>query len=99
MPFICECADGDCIGRIEITARRYEDIHSEERGYVILPSHMRIAGEEIMERNSYYEGRVRRTPASGRVPTRVPAVPGLLTRVARIIALRSNSRKGSYGNA
>ena len=55
LPFICECADGDCMGRIEITAWRYEDIHSEEHGYVILPGHMRIAGEEIMEQNSYYE--------------------------------------------
>ena len=55
LPFICECADGDCAGRIEITAWRYEDIHADERDYVILPGHMRIAGEEIMEANSYYE--------------------------------------------
>jgi hypothetical protein len=55
LPFICECADGDCAGRIDITAWRYEDIHSDERHYVILPGHMRIAGEEIMEENSYYE--------------------------------------------
>lgn len=55
IPFLCECADGDCMGRIEITAWRYEDIHANERHYVILPGHMRIAGEEIMEENSYYE--------------------------------------------
>jgi len=25
IPFLCECADPDCMGRIEITAWRYED--------------------------------------------------------------------------
>ena len=54
-PFMCECADADCLGRIEITTWRYEDIHAEQRNYVILPGHMRIAGEEILEENSYYE--------------------------------------------
>ena len=55
IPFLCERADDDCMGRIEITAWRYEDIHAGEGHYVILPGHMRIAGEEIMEENSYYE--------------------------------------------
>jgi hypothetical protein len=55
IPFLCECADEECMGSIDITAWRYEDIHAEERRYVILPGHMRIAGEEIMEENSYYE--------------------------------------------
>jgi hypothetical protein len=55
LAFVCECADGDCAGRIEITGWRYEDIHADERDYVILPGHTRIAGEEIMEENSYYE--------------------------------------------
>jgi hypothetical protein len=55
IPFLCECADDDCMGRIEITAWRYEDIHADEGHYVILPGHTRIAGEEILEENSYYE--------------------------------------------
>jgi hypothetical protein len=55
IPFLCECADGECLGRIDITAWRYEDIHADERDYVILPGHTRIAGEEIVEENSYYE--------------------------------------------
>ena len=55
IPFLCECADGDCMGRVEITAWRYDDIHAKDRRYVILPGHMRIAGEEIVEENSYYE--------------------------------------------
>jgi hypothetical protein len=55
IPFLCECADRDCKGRVEITAWRYEDIHAGESDYVILPGHLRISGEEIMEENSYYE--------------------------------------------
>ena len=55
IPFLCECADDACHGRVEITVWRYEDIHADERRYVILPGHMRIAGEEIVEENSYYE--------------------------------------------
>ena len=55
IPFFCECADADCHGRVEITAWRYEDIHADEGDYVILPGHTRIAGEEIVEENSYYE--------------------------------------------
>lgn len=53
--FLCECADGDCLGRIQITAGRYEDIHVDESDYVILPGHLRVPGEEILEENGYYE--------------------------------------------
>lgn len=55
IPFLCECADADCRGSIEITTSRYGAIHVDERDYVILPGHTRIAGEEIVEENSYYE--------------------------------------------
>lgn len=55
IPFFCECADSDCRGSIEITTSRYGEIHVDERDYMILPGHMRIAGEEIVEENSYYD--------------------------------------------
>jgi hypothetical protein len=42
-------------GSIEITTSRYGAIHVDERDYVILPGHTRIAGEKIVEENSYYE--------------------------------------------
>jgi hypothetical protein len=61
MPFICECADGDCAGRIEITPWRYEDIHADERDYVILPAHAHRGrgdhGSELVLRDRQ-EGRV-----------------------------------------
>jgi len=55
VPFLCECANMDCLGRIEITTGRYSDIHSGDRDYVILPGHLRIAGETILEENASYE--------------------------------------------
>ena len=55
IPFLCECADGDCLGCIRITASRYDAIHLDDRDYVILPGHLRIAGEQILVENEYYE--------------------------------------------
>jgi hypothetical protein len=55
IPFFCECADSDCRGRIQITAGRYDAIHLDRHDYVILPGHLRIVGEEILEQNEYYE--------------------------------------------
>jgi hypothetical protein len=55
IPFFCECADERCWDSIRITADRYEAIHLDERDYVILPGHLRIAGEEILVENEYYE--------------------------------------------
>ena len=55
LPFLCECADSRCIGSVQITAGRYDAIHLDQRDYVILPGHLRIAGEEILVENEYYE--------------------------------------------
>ena len=38
-----------------ITASRYDALHLDDRDYVILPGHLRVAGEEILEENGYYE--------------------------------------------
>jgi hypothetical protein len=55
IPFFCECADEACWDPIRITAARYEAIHLDHLDYVILPGHLRIADEEILEENGYYE--------------------------------------------
>lgn len=55
IPFFCECADEQCWDSIQITVDRYEAIHLDERDYVILPGHLRIAGEDILEENGFYE--------------------------------------------
>jgi hypothetical protein len=54
VPFLCECADVECRGRIEITTGDYDAAHTNPDYYVILPGHRTIAGEEIVEDNVTY---------------------------------------------
>lgn len=54
VPFLCECADIECRGRIEITTGDYDAAHIDSNHYVVLPGHLTIAGEEIVEDNVSY---------------------------------------------
>jgi hypothetical protein len=54
VPFLCECADLDCRGRIELTTSDYDAAHLEARQYVIVPGHSTIEGEEVVEDNGDY---------------------------------------------
>ena len=54
VPFLCECADIECRGRIEITTGDYDAAHIDSDHYVILPGHPTIDGEEIVEDNVTY---------------------------------------------
>lgn len=54
VPFLCECADSDCLDRIEITTRDYDAAHIDSDHYVILPGHPTIDGEEMVEDNVSY---------------------------------------------
>lgn len=55
VPFLCECADESCLGRIQITLDRFAEIHADRDHFVILPGHLRIPNEEIIEVTEYYE--------------------------------------------
>lgn len=54
VPFLCECADIECRGRIEITTSDYDAAHIDPDHYVILRGHLTIDGEEIVEDNMTY---------------------------------------------
>ena len=54
VPFLCECADIECRGRIEITTRDYDAAHIDSDHYVILRGHPTIGGEEMVEDNGAY---------------------------------------------
>ena len=54
VPFLCECADLDCLGRIEITTSDYDAAHVNSDHYVILRGHPTIDGEEMVEDNVSY---------------------------------------------
>jgi hypothetical protein len=49
IPFLCECADDACLGRIDLVRSRYEEIRSEPNRYVVLPGHAMIETERVVE--------------------------------------------------
>jgi hypothetical protein len=53
--FFCECADGDCYGRLNATLDEFEEAHLISQHYFILPGHQRMDGEEAVEENGRYE--------------------------------------------
>jgi hypothetical protein len=55
VPFLCECADDECLGRVQITLDRYAEVHIDRDAFVILPGHPRMESEEILETTDYYE--------------------------------------------
>lgn len=55
VPFVCECADLDCLGRLEATSAEFEEIHDRDDRYFILPGHHRAEGEEILSDNGRYQ--------------------------------------------
>ena len=55
IPFLCECAYGDCSGRLNATLDEFEDAHPTSQHYFILPGHLTVDGEEAIEENGRYE--------------------------------------------
>jgi hypothetical protein len=55
IPFLCECADFECLGRVEASLDEFEVIHSNENWFFILHGHPRIEGEEILSENDRYQ--------------------------------------------
>jgi hypothetical protein len=55
LPFLCECADHDCLGRINMDASDYEGIHIDRDHYIILRDHPTMAGENVVEEQDGYD--------------------------------------------
>jgi hypothetical protein len=49
VPFLCECADDDCLGSVSLTLAEYDDVRSVENRFFMLPGHTVAAGEEVVE--------------------------------------------------
>ena len=54
VPFLCECADIECLGRLEATLSEFELIHEDRHRFFILPGHALMDGEEILVENRRY---------------------------------------------
>jgi hypothetical protein len=55
LPFLCECADESCIGRIEMTADDYHAAHLDRTQYIILPGHLTLEGQTVFGAEHGYQ--------------------------------------------
>lgn len=55
VPFLCECADEDCLGRVELTPSQWEDVTAKRNHYVMIAGHLRSEGEEVVGSIREYE--------------------------------------------
>jgi hypothetical protein len=55
MTVICECADGDCTERFEISVPTYENVRADSRRYIIISGHGVPEFESIVEDGDVYQ--------------------------------------------
>jgi hypothetical protein len=55
VPFICECADDDCLGTLNVLPSEWEAVASKPNHYLLEAGHLRIEGEEVVGSISDYE--------------------------------------------
>ncbi len=52
---LCECADADCVERIELTPEEYASARAQSRQFILAPGHEIIEIEDVVSRNDRYE--------------------------------------------
>jgi hypothetical protein len=55
VPFLCECANEDCRGQVEVTPEEWESVSSRPNHYLMLRGHLRSKGEEVVGSIREYE--------------------------------------------
>jgi hypothetical protein len=55
IPFLCECADLSCLGRVEASIGEFEVIHEDDDRFFIVPGHPRMDGERVIDHTDRYE--------------------------------------------
>jgi hypothetical protein len=48
VPFLCECADEFCNGRIELRLDEWSDVATKARHFVMIAGHPRSEGEKVV---------------------------------------------------
>jgi hypothetical protein len=54
IPFLCECADDDCMAAVEVTLREYEGVREDDSHFLIVSGHRTIEGEDVVEDRGPY---------------------------------------------
>jgi hypothetical protein len=55
VPFLCECADAGCIGRIHATVAEFDAAHEAADVSFLLPGHARVAGEKVLSSEGRFD--------------------------------------------
>ena len=55
MTVVCECANGDCTERFEISVAEYERVRADPRRYIIVAGHNLPEYESIIDSRDAYE--------------------------------------------
>jgi hypothetical protein len=54
IPFLCECADADCVEPVRVTLGEYRNVRSDDARFLIVTGHPTVSGEAVVEdRGSY----------------------------------------------
>jgi hypothetical protein len=52
--FVCECSFADCIERVPMTLREYEQVRAEATTFLVVPGHVDEAHERIVLDQGHY---------------------------------------------
>jgi len=52
--FVCECSDGACVERIQLTISEYEEVRSDGRWFAIVPGHLTEQIEHVVRTTDRY---------------------------------------------
>jgi hypothetical protein len=55
VPFLCECADERCNGRVELDRAQWESVAAKPNHYVMVAGHQRSEGEVIVGELAGYD--------------------------------------------
>jgi hypothetical protein len=55
VPFLCECADESCNGRVEIDRSQWEDVAARPNHYIMVAGHPQSEGEQIVRELGGYQ--------------------------------------------
>ena len=54
LQFYCECADEDCQERIALRAQTYKNIHTNDRRFIVRPTHEVSTIEKVVRKTTAY---------------------------------------------
>jgi hypothetical protein len=52
--FVCECSTSDCLERIVLTLRQYEEVRADGARFLMVPGHVDIELEQVVAEHDNY---------------------------------------------